>query len=126
MVRAIAVAIIAVALLAGLPNAQARAEGPSGLTLVLVIDNSGSMANTDPGDLRLSAASQLVDLLETGDQEDPVVGVKRVSGEYVITRFHRVSPIVESSASCATYLLPTAASVFPKQYAGLSSSVGCS
>ncbi len=68
MVRAVAVAIIAVALLVGLLSSQARAQGPAGITLVLIIDNSGSMANADPGDLRLAAVSQLVDLLETGDE----------------------------------------------------------
>jgi hypothetical protein len=44
------------------------AQGPEGISLALIIDNSGSMADTDPGNLRFAAASQLIDLLESGDE----------------------------------------------------------
>jgi len=43
-------------------------QEPQSISVVLVIDNSGSMAQTDPASLRFAAASQLVDLLENGDE----------------------------------------------------------
>lgn len=46
----------------------AGAQGPKNISVVLIIDNSGSMARTDPAGLRFVAASQLVDLLEDGDE----------------------------------------------------------
>lgn len=50
------------------PNPPAGAQGPQSISFVLLIDNSGSMAQTDPASLRFAAASQLVDLLEDGDE----------------------------------------------------------
>ena len=47
---------------------SAGAQGPQNISVVLIIDNSGSMARTDPAGLRFVAASQLVDLLEDGDE----------------------------------------------------------
>ena len=44
------------------------AQGPQSISVALVIDNSGSMAQTDPAGLRFAAGSQLVDLLEDGDE----------------------------------------------------------
>lgn len=44
------------------------AQEPQNISVVLIIDNSGSMGGTDPADLRFVAASQLVDLLEDGDE----------------------------------------------------------
>jgi Mg-chelatase subunit ChlD len=46
----------------------AEAQGPQNISVVLIIDNSGSMGRTDPAALRFVAASQLVDLLEEGDE----------------------------------------------------------
>ena len=43
-------------------------QEPQSISVVLVIDNSASMAQTDPAGLRFAAASQLVDLLENGDE----------------------------------------------------------
>jgi Mg-chelatase subunit ChlD len=57
--------VVALALLSILP---ADAQGPPNISVLLLIDNSGSMAQTDPASLRLAAASQLVDLLEEGDE----------------------------------------------------------
>lgn len=46
----------------------AEGQSPENISVVLIIDNSGSMAATDPASLRFAAASQLVDLLEDGDE----------------------------------------------------------
>jgi len=43
-------------------------QEPQSISVVLIIDNSASMAQTDPAGLRFAAASQLVDLLEDGDE----------------------------------------------------------
>ena len=53
------------ALLSALP---AGAQGPQNISVVLIIDNSGSMARTDRAGLRFTAASQVVDVLEEGDE----------------------------------------------------------
>jgi hypothetical protein len=53
----------------GLPAAPAAdAQAVQNITAVLVIDNSGSMDTTDPSGLRFVAATQLVDLLQDGDE----------------------------------------------------------
>ena len=39
-----------------LPTSPTVAQGPEGISLALIIDNSGSMADTDPGNLRFAAA----------------------------------------------------------------------
>lgn len=49
-------------------NPPTAAEGQQSISVVLFIDNSASMADTDPASLRFAAASQLVDLLEVGDE----------------------------------------------------------
>jgi Mg-chelatase subunit ChlD len=50
------------------PDPSTGAQGQQSISVVLVIDNSGSMAQTDPAGLRFAAGSQLVDLLEDGDE----------------------------------------------------------
>ena len=50
------------------PTPPAGTQGPQSISVVLLIDNSGSMAENDPASLRFAAASQLVDLLEDGDE----------------------------------------------------------
>ena len=60
--------LLVAAIFLGLFASTALAQGPQHISLVLIIDNSGSMLGTDPLDLRLAAASQLVDLLESGDE----------------------------------------------------------
>ena len=50
------------------PTPPADTQGPQSISVVLLIDNSGSMAENDPASLRFAAASQLVDLLEDGDE----------------------------------------------------------
>ena len=56
------------AALAFLFSPTAEGRGPENISVVLIIDNSGSMAATDAASLRFVAASQLVDLLEDGDE----------------------------------------------------------
>jgi Mg-chelatase subunit ChlD len=68
MFRVLSLALTAVVALALLSIPSADAQGPPNISVVLLIDNSGSMAQTDPASLRLAAASQLVDLLEEGDE----------------------------------------------------------
>lgn len=72
MLRAVIVLGLTVGLMATalttLPTSPTVAQGPEGISLALIIDNSGSMANTDPGNLRFAAASQLIDLLQSGDE----------------------------------------------------------
>ena len=50
------------------PQPSADAQGPQSISVALIIDNSASMAQTDPASLRFAAASQLVDLLEDRDE----------------------------------------------------------
>jgi len=50
------------------PQPPADAQGPQSISVALIIDNSASMAQTDPASLRFAAASQLVDLLEDRDE----------------------------------------------------------
>lgn len=50
------------------PTSPAGTQGPQSISVVLLIDNSASMAANDPASLRFAAASQLVDLLEDGDE----------------------------------------------------------
>jgi Mg-chelatase subunit ChlD len=66
--RVLSVFLPAVAALAFLSILPVRAQGPQNISVVLLIDNSGSMAHTDSASLRFAAASQLVDLLEDGDE----------------------------------------------------------
>jgi Mg-chelatase subunit ChlD len=68
MLRLLSVFLPAAAALAFLFVLPADAQGPQHISVVLLIDNSGSMAQTDPASLRFAAASQLVDLLEDGDE----------------------------------------------------------
>lgn len=68
MLRVISVFLLTAAALATLATLPAGAQGPQNISLALIIDNSGSMAQTDPASLRFAAASQLVDLLESGDE----------------------------------------------------------
>jgi hypothetical protein len=68
VLRVLSLSILAFIALA-LPLAYpAGAQGPQNISVVLIIDNSGSMGRTDPAGLRFVAASQLVDLLEEGDE----------------------------------------------------------
>lgn len=67
MLRTVSILLLTAALLA-VATLPASAQGPQNISLVLIIDNSGSMAQTDPANLRFVAASQLVDLLESGDE----------------------------------------------------------
>jgi Mg-chelatase subunit ChlD len=70
MKRVLAVAVAAAVTMTALalPVAPSEGQGPQNISVVLAIDNSGSMARTDPAGLRFAAASQLVDLLEEGDE----------------------------------------------------------
>lgn len=68
MFRVLSLSLATVVALAFLSILPAGAQGPPNISVVLLIDNSGSMAQTDPASLRLAAASQLVDLLEEGDE----------------------------------------------------------
>jgi Mg-chelatase subunit ChlD len=49
-------------------NPSVGTDEAQGVSAALIIDNSASMAQTDPAGLRFAAASQLVDLLEDGDE----------------------------------------------------------
>lgn len=63
------VALVALAALAlALPVQPLAGQAPQNISVALIIDNSGSMAATDPTGLRFAAAGQLVDLLEEGDE----------------------------------------------------------
>ncbi|UCH86794.1 MAG: VWA domain-containing protein [Dehalococcoidia bacterium] len=73
MFRALSLSLPALIALASLSILPAGAQGPPHNAVVLVIDNSGSMAQTDPASLRFAAASQLVDLLEDGDEMSVVL-----------------------------------------------------
>jgi Mg-chelatase subunit ChlD len=68
ILRVLSLPLLALAALAMLSTPPAGAQGPQNISVVLIIDNSGSMAQTDPAGLRFVAASQLVDLLEEGDE----------------------------------------------------------
>jgi len=68
ILRVLSLPVLAVVALAMLFTPPAGAQGPQNISVVLIIDNSGSMARTDPAGLRFVAASQLVDLLEAGDE----------------------------------------------------------
>jgi len=68
MFRVLSLSLATVVALAFLSILLADAQGPPNISVLLLIDNSGSMAQTDPASLRLAAASQLVDLLEEGDE----------------------------------------------------------
>lgn len=68
MFRVLALSLPVIAALASLSILPADAQGPPNISVVLVIDNSNSMGQTDPASLRFAAASQLVDLLEAGDE----------------------------------------------------------
>lgn len=63
------VILIILFLFAGLPSARAQAEdlSPETLSLVMVIDASGSMARTDPDGLRETASRIFIDLLSPDD-----------------------------------------------------------
>ncbi|MCH8265694.1 MAG: VWA domain-containing protein [Proteobacteria bacterium] len=61
-------AVLMATALTTLPTSPTVAQGPEGISLAPTIDNSGSMADTDPGNLRFAAARQLIDLLESGDE----------------------------------------------------------
>jgi hypothetical protein len=68
MLRVLSLPVLAVVALAMLFTPSAGGQGPQNISVVLIIDNSGSMGRTDPAGLRFAAASQLVDLLEAGDE----------------------------------------------------------
>jgi len=68
ILRVLTLLVLTAAALAMLSTPSAGAQGPKNISVVLIIDNSGSMARTDPASLRFAAASQLVDLLEAGDE----------------------------------------------------------
>lgn len=64
-------AFVVACLLVGLPVRPAKAQElsqPDQVCIVLLMDNSGSMASSDPQDLRFAAARLLVLLLDPGDQ----------------------------------------------------------
>ncbi len=68
ILRVLSLPVLAVVALAMLFTLPAGAQGPHNISVVLIIDNSGSMGTNDPAGLRFVAASQLVDLLEEGDE----------------------------------------------------------
>jgi Mg-chelatase subunit ChlD len=68
VLRDLSFSILAAVVLALLLVNPVGAQGPQNISVVLIIDNSGSMGRTDPAGLRFVAASQLVDLLEEGDE----------------------------------------------------------
>ncbi|KKN67926.1 hypothetical protein LCGC14_0456260 [marine sediment metagenome] len=68
VLRVPSVVLLTLVVLAFLFILPADAQGPQNISVVLIIDSSGSMARTDPSNLRFTAARQLVDLLEDGDE----------------------------------------------------------
>lgn len=50
------------------PSSTTLANGPEKLTVILVLDNSGSMKNSDPENLRFSGAEIILGLLDHGDK----------------------------------------------------------
>lgn len=50
------------------PPSTALANGPEKLTVILLLDNSGSMKNSDPENLRFSGAQIMTGLLDPGDK----------------------------------------------------------
>lgn len=68
ILRVVSLPVLTVIALALLSTPAADGQGGQNISVALIIDNSGSMASTDPTGLRFAAASQLVDLLEEGDE----------------------------------------------------------
>src|SRR3972149_6979774 len=68
ILRAAGVLLLTATALLGLSGSSATAQEPPNIALAVIIDNSGSMNGTDPSNLRFAAASQLADLLESGDE----------------------------------------------------------
>jgi Mg-chelatase subunit ChlD len=83
---------VALAFLSILP---AGAQGPPNISVVLVIDNSNSMAQTDPASLRFAAASQLVDLLE---DEDEISVVLFADNSTVLVPLTKVTDVASKDA----------------------------
>ena len=52
----------------GLVKAQSEIAGTQNLTALLILDNSGSMKASDPGNLRYTALDMLAALLDDNDQ----------------------------------------------------------
>ena len=63
--RVLCICLVLLVIVGPVPTLRpALAQSPRGLDLVLLIDSSGSMAKTDPGNLRVSAASFLIDYVQ--------------------------------------------------------------
>jgi hypothetical protein len=59
------------------PSASAQNDATDKVAIILILDNSGSMKTSDPGDLRFTAARLFISLLDQGD----AVGLIRFSTE---------------------------------------------
>jgi Mg-chelatase subunit ChlD len=95
VLRVLSTFVSAVAAFAFLSVLPASARGPQSISVVLIIDNSGSMAQTDLANLRFAAASQLVDLLEGGDE---ISAVLFADGSAVLVPLSRVTDVASKEA----------------------------
>lgn len=83
------------------PPMVAALSGPSlqdtpNISVILIIDNSGSMSTTDPLGLRYVAARQLIDMLEPGDEVSVVLFAD--SSKTVVAQPARVTDLASKSA----------------------------
>ena len=115
ILRVLSLPVLAAVALALMFTPSAGAQGPQNISVVLIIDNSGSMARTDPASLRNTAASQLVDLLEEGDE----IGVVLFSDDStVLVSLRRVTDVASKEA-IKSELTPVAPETNTNMRAGL-------
>ncbi|MEW6232073.1 MAG: VWA domain-containing protein [Chloroflexota bacterium] len=89
-----AVVMLTLLLLGGTASADDDQEVRERVHVVLVVDNSESMADADPKDLRISAARLFIDLAGLGDE----IGLVTMSDAYHTERVLEMS-VVDSAAS---------------------------